>query len=139
MMKNLRKVFAALLCLAMLLSVSACGGDTGDNTAPEITGVKDQAVQAGTEFDALAGVSANDKEDGDVTSKIVITSMPSLDFKNGKATPANPGDYELTYTVTDKGGLEAKAYARPAGTLLPGICPHLEGRRKKQDKSRGHK
>ena len=112
MMKNLRRVFAALLCLAMLFSVSACGsGESGDNTAPEITGVKDQAVQAGTEFDALAGVSASDKEDGDVTSKIVITSLPNLDFKNGKATPANPGDYELTYTVTDKGGLEAKAYA----------------------------
>ena len=110
MMKSLRKVFAALLCLAMILSVSACG-QTGDNTAPEITGVKDQAVQAGTEFDALAGVTATDKEDGDVTSKIVITSMPSLDFKNGKVTPVNPGDYELTYTVTDKGGLEAKAYA----------------------------
>ena len=111
MMKKMRKVFAVLLCLAMLLCVSACGGDTGDNTAPEITGVKDQAVQAGTEFDALAGVSASDKEDGDITSKIVITSMPNLDFKNGKATPANPGSYELTYTVTDKGGAEAKAYA----------------------------
>ena len=112
MMKKMRKVFAALLCLAMLLSAAACGdGGSGDNTAPEISGVKDQAVQAGTEFDALAGVTASDKEDGDVTSKIVITSMPSLDFKNGKATPTNPGDYELTYTVTDKGGMEAKAYA----------------------------
>ena len=110
MMKKLRKVFAALLCLAMLFSVSACG-QSGDNTAPEITGVKDQAVQAGTEFDALAGVAASDKEDGDITSKITITSMPALDFKNGKTTPANPGDYELTYAVTDKGGLEAKAYA----------------------------
>ena len=112
MMKNLRNIFAALLCLAMLLSISACGGgQSGDNTAPEITGVADQAVQAGTEFDALAGVTASDKEDGDVTSKITITSMPSLDFKNGKVTPENPGDYELTYTVTDKGGAEAVAYA----------------------------
>ena len=110
MMKNLRKVFAALLCLAMLISVSACG-QSGDNTAPEITGVSDQAVQAGTEFDALAGVSASDAEDGDITSKIVITSLPELTFKNGKVTPENPGDYELTYTVTDKGGMEAVAYA----------------------------
>ena len=93
MMKNMRKAFAVLLCLAMLLSITACGGQSGDNTAPEITGVTDQAVQAGTEFDALAGVAATDKEDGDITSKIVITSMPSLDFKNGKATPVNPGDY----------------------------------------------
>ncbi len=109
-MKQLRKVIAALLCLALLFSVSACG-QSGDNTAPEITGVADQSVQAGSEFDAMAGVSATDAEDGDVTAKIVITSLPELTFQNGKATPENPGDYELTYTVTDKGGLEAKAYA----------------------------
>ncbi len=109
-MKQLRKVIAALLCLALLFSVSACG-QSGDNTAPEITGVADQSVQAGTEFDAVAGVSATDAEDGDVTAKIVITSLPELTFQNGKATPENPGDYELTYSVTDKGGLEAKAYA----------------------------
>ena len=126
MMKKMRKVFAALLCLALLLSVSACGGDTGDNTAPTISGVKDQAVQAGTEFDALAGVSASDKEDGDITSKITITSLPSLDFKNGKATPANPGDYELTYSVTDKGGLEAKAYATLTVTRQTGEAVILQ-------------
>ncbi len=109
-MKQLRNVFAALLCLALLLSASACG-QSGDNTAPEITGVADQSVQAGSEFDAMAGVSATDAEDGDVTAKIVITSLPELTFQNGKATPENPGDYELTYSVTDKGGLESKAYA----------------------------
>ncbi len=109
-MKQLRNVIAALLCLALLFSVSACG-QSGDNTAPEIAGVADQSVQAGSEFDAMAGVSATDAEDGDVTAKIVITSLPELTFQNGKATPENPGDYELTYSVTDKGGLEAKAYA----------------------------
>ena len=113
-MNNLKKVLAAVLCLAMILSLSACGGNgapSGDNTAPEITGVFDQAVEAGTEFDALAGVSASDKEDGDVSGKIVITSMPELSFSNGKVTVNDPGNYELTYSVTDKGGLETKAYA----------------------------
>ena len=114
-MKKYLKILAALLCLAMLLSVSACGGNggapAGDNAAPEITGVFDQAVEAGTEFDALAGVSASDKEDGDVSGKIVITSMPELSFSNGKVTVMDPGNYELTYSVTDKGGAEAKAYA----------------------------
>ena len=114
-MKMYQKAFAALLCLVMLLSCAACGGASGgasgDNTAPEISGVFDQAVEAGTEFDAMAGVTASDKEDGDISGKIVITSMPELSFSNGKVTAKDPGNYELTYTVTDKGGLEAKAYA----------------------------
>jgi len=114
-MKTLQKVFAALLCLAMVFSLAACGGEgsapAGDNTAPEISGVFDQAVEAGTPFDAFAGVSASDKEDGDLSGKIVITSMPDLSFSNGKVTVEAPGDYELTYSVTDKDGLETKAYA----------------------------
>ena len=114
-MKNYRKILSALLCLVMLLSLAACGGGSsapaGDNTAPEISGVSDKAVEAGTEFDALAGVAASDKEDGDISGKIVITSMPELSFSNGKVTVSDPGNYELTFTVTDKGGLETKAYA----------------------------
>ena len=110
-MNKFHKAIAAILCLALLLSVSACGGASGDNTAPAISGVADQAVEAGTEFDAFAGVAASDKEDGDITDKIVVTSLPEISFSNGKATISDPGSYELTYTVTDKGGLEAKAYA----------------------------
>ena len=52
----------------------------------------DQAVEAGTEFDALAGVSASDKEDGDVSGKIVITSMPDLTFQNGKVAAQIAGN-----------------------------------------------
>ncbi|MBQ5950601.1 MAG: DUF5011 domain-containing protein [Lachnospiraceae bacterium] len=115
-MKKFQKILAVVLCLALILSVTACGGggstpSTGANTAPTISGVADQSVEAGKEFDALAGVTASDKEDGDVTGKIVITSMPELSFSNGKVTVNDPGNYELTYTVTDKGGMEAKAYA----------------------------
>ena len=115
-MKNISKILAAILCLAMVFSLAACGGSSsgapsGDNTAPEISGVADTSVEAGSEFDAFAGVSASDKEDGDLSDKIVITSMPDLSFSNGKVVINDPGNYELTYTVTDKGGAETKAYA----------------------------
>lgn len=109
-MKHLRKALAALLCLTMLLTVTACSSSK-PNTAPEIEGVFDQSVEAESEFNALEGVVAKDEEDGDITSKIVITSIPALEFKNGKATPSEAGNYELTYSVTDKGGETAEAYA----------------------------
>ena len=81
------------------------------NTAPSITGVADQTIEAGSEFDALAGVAAADAEDGDLSGMITIDATPALTFKNGKATPETAGDYELVYAVTDKGGLTAEAYA----------------------------
>ena len=91
-MKNLRKILASVLSLALVLSTTACsgGGGGGDNTAPEITGVNDMVVEAGSEIDALAGVTASDAEDGDITGMIVIESTPALDFKNGKAVPEKP-------------------------------------------------
>lgn len=109
-MKNIRKIMALILSLAMVLSLAACGG-SGENTAPAINGVADQAVEAGSEFDALAGVTATDAEDGDITSLITIEATPALTFKNGKATPETAGSYELVYSVTDKGGETVEAYA----------------------------
>ncbi len=109
-MTNMRKVFALLLSLAMLLSMAACAGSK-DNTAPTISGVADKSVQAGTEFNALEGVTATDAEDGDITGQITIEATPALTFKNGKATPDKAGSYELVYSVTDKGGQTAQEYA----------------------------
>ena len=109
-MKNIRKILALILSLAMILSLAACGG-SGENTAPVISGVADQTVEAGSEFDALAGVTANDAEDGDISSMITIEATPALNFKNGKATPETAGSYELVYSVTDKGGQTVEAYA----------------------------
>lgn len=111
-MKNLRNLTALLLALAMVLSLAACGGgSSGEKEAPVISGVQDSSVEAGSEFDAFAGVTASDKEDGDVSGKILVESTPTLDFKNGKATPASAGSYELTYSVTDKDGQTTYAYA----------------------------
>lgn len=109
-MRHFHKVSASLLSLSLVLSMAGCSSG-GENTEPEITGASDMTVEAGSEIDVLEGITASDAEDGDITGKIVIESTPELDIKNGKATPDKAGDYELTYTVTDKGGATAQAYA----------------------------
>ena len=72
------------------------------NSAPTITGVKDQTIKVGESFDPKAGVSAKDKEDGDLTSKIEI---------DGKVDTDKVGKYKLTYTVEDSKGAKATASA----------------------------
>ncbi len=103
----LKKIAALLLALCMLASLAAVSAE-GE---PELHGVHDQSVMAGTEFDALAGVTATDADGNDLTDMIMIEAMPSLSFKNGKATPENPGDYELVYSVTDANGVTVEDYA----------------------------
>jgi len=105
-MKKLTKVISTL---ALPVLFAACG--KGGKGVPQINGVSDKVVKAGTEFNAMEGVSAKDKEDGNLTKKIIIDSTPSLDFVNGKATPSKAGSYEITYTVTDKDGNETSEYS----------------------------
>lgn len=125
-MKHIHRALALVLCLAMVFTLAACGQSAENTASPEITGVSDQSVPVGTEFDAMAGVAATDAEDGDLTAKIVVTSLPELTFTNGKATPDAPGSYELTYTVTDQGGLEAQAYATLTVTRQTGEATVLQ-------------
>ncbi|MGL5531945.1 MAG: immunoglobulin-like domain-containing protein, partial [Culicoidibacterales bacterium] len=66
------------------------------NTAPVFTGVANTTIQVGEAFDALAGVQATDKEDGDLTSQIVVS---------GSVDSAVVGAYTVTYSVTDSQGL----------------------------------
>lgn len=106
-----RKIITCFLAVALCFTLFAgCGGK--ENTAPVISGVQDNvSVEAGSVFDALKGVTASDKEDGNLTSEIVVESTPTLNFVNGKATPEVAGTYELTYSVTDSGKLTATAYS----------------------------
>ena len=128
----MKKAFAILLSLLMLLSLAACGGKdaapaaSGENQKPSIQGVQDASVEAGQSFDALAGVTAADPEDGDITGMITVESTPTLDFKGGKATPENAGSYELVYSVTDKAGATAEAYATLTVTKKTGEATLLK-------------
>lgn len=112
-MKKLYKFAALPLSFAVVLSMTACdkGSSNENNTAPTISGAQDQTVEAGSQFNAFNGITASDAEDGDVTSKIVIEATPALTFTNGVTTPEKAGSYELTYKVTDSGGLTVEAYA----------------------------
>lgn len=63
------------------------------NSKPVITGASNKTIKVGDRFDPKAGVSASDKEDGNLTAKIVITN---------KVNTAKAGTYNVTYSVTDK-------------------------------------
>ena len=80
------------------------GGSTTPetNTAPTINGVANKEIYVGDNFNPLAGITAFDKEDGDLTSKITVT---------GSVDTSKVGSYTLTYTVTDSKGLKATATA----------------------------
>lgn len=67
-----------------------------DVTAPVFAGVSDVTVDQGVVFDSLAGVSARDDRDGDVTSAVTVS--PSA------VDTSEPGETTLTYTVKDKAG-----------------------------------
>ncbi len=64
-----------------------------DNGKPVFSGVSDTRIKQGTAFDPLAGVTANDKEDGDLTGQIQV---------EGSVDSQRIGLYPLTYKVSDR-------------------------------------
>ncbi len=66
------------------------------NIKPELYGVTDKEINIGDYFNVMDGISANDLEDGDLTSKILITYN---DLDNTKV-----GNYVITYKVSDRDG-----------------------------------
>ncbi|WP_088840805.1 immunoglobulin-like domain-containing protein [Listeria sp. ILCC797] len=67
------------------------------NDKPVIN-ANDQTLKVGDTFDPIAGVTATDTEDGDLTSAIEVTA------NNVDTTKA--GTYQVTYKVTDSDGNE---------------------------------
>lgn len=65
---------------------------------PFILGVKDQEIKKGDKFDPMAGITATDVKDGNITSSIKVT---------GSVDTQKEGTYELTYSVANKAGKTA--------------------------------
>ena len=73
--------------------------DKNQNAIPCILGIKNQSIFLGEKFNPLAGVTAIDEEDGDITSKIQVSGTVNNRVK---------GEYPLTYEVTDSNGATRK-------------------------------
>ena len=67
------------------------------NTEPQLKGVNDIVIEKGQEYNLLKGISAYDKEDGDLTHKIKI---------DGQVDTSKAGKYKVKYQVTDSDGAE---------------------------------
>ena len=75
------------------------------------TGIEKTEIELGEEFDALAGVTAVDGQGNDVTTDIKV---------EGTVDTETAGDYELTYSVTDKVG-ETYSVKRQVEVVAPEI------------------
>ena len=100
------KLVSGLLFLTSL-SLTSCANDsqapaqTG-NQAPLIVGVKDLECVVNSRLDLLDGVTALDREEGDITPRMQISISPSTEVIDGYATFKEVGTYSVTYTVSDK-------------------------------------
>lgn len=65
------------------------------NEKPLISGARNRTIYIGEAFDPLNGVTATDKEDGDITKDILVT---------GTVDTNTSGIYPITYRVTDSFG-----------------------------------
>lgn len=66
-----------------------------ENANPVLNGVNDVTIKVGEEFNPLKDVTATDREDGNLTSKIVV---------KGSVDVNKEGTYKLSYNVTDNDG-----------------------------------
>lgn len=66
-----------------------------DNVGPTLAGIGPKTIKVGDDFDPLAGVSAIDNADGDITAKITV---------EGKVNTNKVGQYRLIYSVLDACG-----------------------------------
>jgi hypothetical protein len=92
----MKKLMIAGVCASLIFGIYSCKKDT---EPPVITILGDNPISVCIDFEYTdAGASAHDNEDGDVTSKIEISSNVNI---------SAIGTYHVTYTVKDEAGNQA--------------------------------
>lgn len=106
----MKRVLTLLLGIAAVFTLSACGEETPvvKATVPTFAGISAlKTVTVGDVFDPLAGVTATDTIDGDLTADITVTGTECLLLDaDGKLT-VGAIECTLTYTVPNSAGLSA--------------------------------
>lgn len=82
---------------------------------PVFSGVSDVRVHHGSSFDPYAGVTASDKEDGDLTNSITV---------EGSVDVNTVGTYVLVYSVKDSDNNETK---QSRTVVVYSLVPEFEG------------
>lgn len=98
----------------------------GDTTKPVISGVElSLSCEAGADFNLLDGVTAADDVDGDITSRIQVSTFPELTVTNGVISPTNDdvGFYDVEYKVRDAAGNETVEYSEL--TITKALAPKV--------------
>lgn len=79
-----------------------------DAIPPTIEGAVSGKVPAGGEFDPMAGVTASDNLDGDLTDQVRVSIADTDGDEVEKVNTTDTGVYTLTYTVDDAAGNTAQ-------------------------------
>ena len=95
-MNKLLQSLSALGVSATLVTPNL-NAEATTNTEPQLKGVNDIVIEKGQEYNLLKGISAYDKEYGDLTHKIKI---------DGQVDTSKAGKYKVKYQVTDSDGAE---------------------------------
>lgn len=93
-MNKLLQSLSALGVSATLVTPNL-NAEATDNSIPELRGVEDAVIQKGENYNLLQGISAYDKEDGDLTDQIKIS---------GHVDTNKIGKYKVQYQVIDSDG-----------------------------------
>lgn len=95
-MNKLIQSLSALGVSATLVTPNLSAEATSNHT-PQLKGVNDIVIEKGQDYNVLNGISAYDKEDGDLTHKITV---------DGHVDTSKVGTYKVRYNVIDSEGAE---------------------------------
>ncbi len=111
----MKRSITVIALILMIVALVACGPKTEDpkGNSATIKGANDVSLNIGESFDPMAGVTATDTKDGDITSKILVTGTVNLN---------TAGNYTLTYTVTGSDG-KTVTVTRKVSVLTESGCP----------------
>ena len=114
---KLKRLFL-LVVLALIGFIAFGCGPKATDTAPEILGAVDKTIEKGTRFLPLEGITASDKEDGDLTEEIQVVNKVNINVE---------GTYKVTYTVFDSDGNMAKQEITVTVVFTDDVKPFILG------------